>query len=251
MQYTYFPVRLDQFGATIRYHDLVEGAFQIGAAQVTTQYLNHPALALGYRLEVDGVTVVYATDHEPHAGSSRASASATPRACYGEDRRHVEFLAGADLLIQDSQYTDAGVPAQARLGSHAPSSGRSTRRWRRACGGWSSSTTSRSATTMGSTGCCGLPRAGGPALEVIAAYEGQTIELQERTPSAAGSPALGCRLPGGCVLRARVRATVLIATTTPASCCCSRPRSATRGCGSFRPAMVRLLSGSRWRSGQT
>jgi len=29
MQYTYFPVTLDQCGARIRYHDLVEGTFDI------------------------------------------------------------------------------------------------------------------------------------------------------------------------------------------------------------------------------
>jgi phosphoribosyl 1,2-cyclic phosphodiesterase len=29
MQYTYFPVTPDQFGATIHYHDLVEGSFDI------------------------------------------------------------------------------------------------------------------------------------------------------------------------------------------------------------------------------
>src|ERR1700720_2740437 len=66
MQYTYFPVSLEQFAGTLRFHDLVEGAFAIEDVRVTAQYLNHPALALGYRLEADGVTVVYATDHEPH-----------------------------------------------------------------------------------------------------------------------------------------------------------------------------------------
>jgi phosphoribosyl 1,2-cyclic phosphodiesterase len=29
MDYTYFPVTLDQCGANIRYHDLVEGTFEI------------------------------------------------------------------------------------------------------------------------------------------------------------------------------------------------------------------------------
>jgi len=103
MQYRYFPVSLEQFTASVRYHDLVEGVFTIGDVRVTARYLNHPALALGYRLEVDGVTVVYATDHEPH---SRALAHG---ACEleGEDRRHAEFLAGADLVIHDAQYTAA------------------------------------------------------------------------------------------------------------------------------------------------
>ena len=49
-----------------QYHDLVEGVFEIGDATIRTQYLNHPALTLGYRIEADGAGVVYATDHEPH-----------------------------------------------------------------------------------------------------------------------------------------------------------------------------------------
>src|SRR3712207_4070279 len=67
MQSTYFPVSLDQLGATIRYHELVEGEFSLGDIHVRAQYLNHPALTLGYRLEVDGAAVVYACDHEPYA----------------------------------------------------------------------------------------------------------------------------------------------------------------------------------------
>jgi phosphoribosyl 1,2-cyclic phosphodiesterase len=55
MQYTYFPITLEQLGANIRYHELVEGAFQIADITVRTQYLNHPALALGYRPEADGL----------------------------------------------------------------------------------------------------------------------------------------------------------------------------------------------------
>ena len=67
MEYTYFPVTLEQLGATTRYHDLVEGAFEIGQVYVLARYLNHPALTLGYRLEIGDVSLVYATDHEPHA----------------------------------------------------------------------------------------------------------------------------------------------------------------------------------------
>src|SRR5436305_196320 len=100
MQSTYFPVELEQLGAAIRYHDLTEGVFTLGDIKVSTQYLNHPALTLGYRLEADGVTVVYACDHEPH---SRALAYGSGE-LGGQDQRHAEFLAGADLLIHDAQY---------------------------------------------------------------------------------------------------------------------------------------------------
>ena len=113
MQYTYFPVSLEQFAAAVRYHDLVEGVFTIGDVRVTARYLNHPALTLGYRLEADGVTVVYATDHEPH---SRALADGGRGELTGEDRRHAEFLAGADLVIHDSQYTAAEYPTKVGWG---------------------------------------------------------------------------------------------------------------------------------------
>lgn len=100
MEYTYFPVALDQFAAQIRYHDLVEGKFSIGDINITAQYLNHPALTLGYRFQADGVTVVYSCDHEPHSPAA-ASGDTT---LSGRDAQHAEFLSGADLVIHDSQY---------------------------------------------------------------------------------------------------------------------------------------------------
>lgn len=101
MQSTYFPVTLDQLGATIRCHDLVEGEFSIADVQVRAQYLNHPALTLGYRLEADGTSVVYACDHEPYS-RQRAVAG---RELSKQDRQHAAFLADADLVIHDAQYS--------------------------------------------------------------------------------------------------------------------------------------------------
>jgi phosphoribosyl 1,2-cyclic phosphodiesterase len=112
MQHTYFPVTTDEFGATIRYHDLVEGTFEIDDVKVTTQYLNHPALTLGYRLEADGVTVVYCCDHEPF---SRAIADGNGEFS-GLDQRHADFVQGADLLIHDAQYTAAEYPSKVGWG---------------------------------------------------------------------------------------------------------------------------------------
>lgn len=100
MQHTYFPVELEQLGATIRYHDLAEGVFTVGDITVRTQYLNHPALTLGYRLEADGVAVAYCCDHEPH---SRPLAYGSGEVGV-QDRRHIGFAAHADLLIHDAQY---------------------------------------------------------------------------------------------------------------------------------------------------
>ena len=112
MQYAYFPVTLDACPARIRYHDLVEGSFAIGDIKVSARYLNHPALALGYRLEADGATVVYACDHEPHSSALAGGDGHIT----GEDLRHAEFIAGADLLIHDAQYTAEEYPAKVGWG---------------------------------------------------------------------------------------------------------------------------------------
>jgi CheY-like chemotaxis protein len=112
MEYAYFPVTLEQLGATIRYHDLVEGVFDIGDARVTARYLNHPGLTLGYRVQAGGAVMIYATDHEPHAGpqpetSSELGAGIPVLPVHREDQSHIEFLRGANLVIHDAQYTAA------------------------------------------------------------------------------------------------------------------------------------------------
>ena len=67
MAYAYSPINLEALRARVEFQDLAEGSLQLGGIHVQTQYLNHPALTLGYRLEADGATLVYATDHEPHS----------------------------------------------------------------------------------------------------------------------------------------------------------------------------------------
>ena len=115
MQYTYFPVTMEQFGARVRYHDLVEGDFRIDDVRITTRYLNHPALTLGYRLEADGVTVVYSCDHEPYSRNLAGGVGPIT----GHDERHAAFLRGADLVIHDAQYTAQEYPAKIGWG-HSP-----------------------------------------------------------------------------------------------------------------------------------
>ncbi len=118
MAYEYSPIALETLHADVRFHDLREGVFELGSIRVTAQYLNHPALTLGYRLEADGVTLVYATDHEPHAlHPLEAARETTP--IHPEDQRHVQFLQGADLVIHDAQYTLDDFPAKMGWG-HTP-----------------------------------------------------------------------------------------------------------------------------------
>jgi phosphoribosyl 1,2-cyclic phosphodiesterase/DNA-binding response OmpR family regulator len=180
MQYVYFPVSLDQFQANIRYHDLTEGMFSIDDIRVSARYLNHPVVTLGYRLQVDGATLVYACDHEPH---SRAVALGDGK-IIGEDLRHAEFLDGADLLIHDAQYTAEEYPEKIGWG-HSPVE-YVMRLAEHAC-------VKRLALTHHDPrrddnaieGVVARLRESSPAVDVFPAFEGQVVELGTRLDEAA------------------------------------------------------------------
>lgn len=89
----YFPVTAEMvFRAAVEYREISGGdSLQIGEGVVRTLELNHPGGNLGYRVEYNGKSIVYATDIEH--GSAL-------------DERFFEFCRGADLLIYDAMYTD-------------------------------------------------------------------------------------------------------------------------------------------------
>ena len=67
-EYAYFPVPMHEPpGPRLDFEELGEGELMIGDVRVRTQYLDHTAPCIGYRLEERGATLVYATDHELHA----------------------------------------------------------------------------------------------------------------------------------------------------------------------------------------
>jgi CheY-like chemotaxis protein len=110
MEFTYFPVDLNQLPAAITYHDLTEGVYAIGGTRVATQFLNHPAMTIGYRVEADGVAIVYLVDHEPFSDQlwrADAEPGRIESILHDGDRRHARFMADADLVIHDAQYTPA------------------------------------------------------------------------------------------------------------------------------------------------
>ncbi|MGI9524335.1 MAG: GAF domain-containing protein, partial [Hyphomicrobiaceae bacterium] len=99
-------VGLDEMQANIRFHELGEESFTINDVKVSTQFVNHNALTLGYRLEADNVAVVYATDHEPFSPALAGGQGDIS----GMDRKHCAFLADADLVIHDAQYLAEEYP---------------------------------------------------------------------------------------------------------------------------------------------
>src|SRR5687768_8606609 len=54
MLHRYFPVSLNQLGATIRFTTVAVGAQLIGTTTVTAARLHHPGATVGYRLDLAG-----------------------------------------------------------------------------------------------------------------------------------------------------------------------------------------------------
>lgn len=116
LRYRYFPVRLDELQATITYNQLKEGSLDLGGGlKVTTKYLNHPILVLGYKFEFEGRVLCTAYDHEMFRnvfdvkpgdpGYDEAAVKEGEIAAREENEKVQEFYRGADLLVHDTQYT--------------------------------------------------------------------------------------------------------------------------------------------------
>jgi len=88
----YFPVDLSAMSAAREFTEIAGGDRRtVGDTCITTRSLNHPQGCLGFRFETPAGTIVYATDNEPGAPEF--------------DRALREFAAGADVLVNDAQFT--------------------------------------------------------------------------------------------------------------------------------------------------
>ena len=110
MEYSYFPVKLRDLRSRIHFSELEEGFFRVGDVLVETQYLNHTAPTIAYRMSNGGATVAYVTDHEPFWKADDGILH------HPGDQRHIAFLRGADLVIHDAQYTDEQYTNRRGLG---------------------------------------------------------------------------------------------------------------------------------------
>jgi phosphoribosyl 1,2-cyclic phosphodiesterase len=118
LTYRYWPVRISELSAHIEYAQIKETSLDLGdGLWVTTKYLNHPILCLGYRFEYRGKCIVTAYDNEPFRNlfptdpsdpSYDEDAAREGEAAAGEENEKLlRFFEGADVLIHDSQYTAA------------------------------------------------------------------------------------------------------------------------------------------------
>ncbi len=114
----YFPVPLSAMQADMRFHEVLEGAkFEIGDAKISCTQLNHPWIAIAYRVEVDGASVAYCSDTAPMTDVLLGTKFVTQLSIdepltpdMAEElavmrRGVIELARDADLLIYDTQFT--------------------------------------------------------------------------------------------------------------------------------------------------
>ncbi|SIS36956.1 MBL fold metallo-hydrolase [Insolitispirillum peregrinum] len=99
-----FPVPLDALQATLEFIDFTQGETlePEPGVLVRTAPLRHPNGATGYRIDYKGASVCYVTDTEHIPGQP--------------DQTILDLIAGADLVIYDSTYTDSEFPAKVGWG---------------------------------------------------------------------------------------------------------------------------------------
>ncbi|MFZ9629502.1 MAG: MBL fold metallo-hydrolase [Ilumatobacteraceae bacterium] len=100
-----FPITLAELPGSLGFHETVDGTFAVGAATVTARTVPHIGPTLGYRVEWNGLSVVYLSDHQQPVDGSFAITDSVR-----------DLVTGADVLIHDSQYTPHEFAAKSTWG---------------------------------------------------------------------------------------------------------------------------------------
>jgi ribonuclease BN (tRNA processing enzyme) len=101
----YFPVRISELRGEISLYGLGDEDLSVGAAKIKARRVPHAGTTLGYRVDLDGSSVAFLTDHQQPAHP-------------GLELPHnvLELCDGVDLLIHDAQYTPEEFVARPHWG---------------------------------------------------------------------------------------------------------------------------------------
>jgi len=130
MSYQYFPIRQIELASQIDYIELKEGQVKTkdDNISITTKWLNHPVLCLGYRFEYQDKAVCTLYDSEPFQNifstGPRDPSYDETMALEGEKTAQMQnkllenFFKDADLVIRDAQYTEEEYKASKKGWGH-------------------------------------------------------------------------------------------------------------------------------------
>ena len=104
-----FPVTLDDFPGTFSFRDMGDTDVEIDGWRIRSRFVPHLGPTLGYRVEADGCSVAYISDHQ----QTLDGPFVVPDAVH-------DLADGADVLIHDAQYTEADLVHKERWGHCTP-----------------------------------------------------------------------------------------------------------------------------------
>ena len=110
MRPPYFPIRPEQLRGSVTFEGVGNDDFAVNGAKVHSRWIRHTDPALGFRVEIEGVSVAYLSDHGPGVSAD------DPDDYIPDDV--LELCDGVDLLIHDAQHT-VGEYEQVRHFGHS------------------------------------------------------------------------------------------------------------------------------------
>ncbi|MEA3018904.1 MAG: hypothetical protein QOI47_428, partial [Actinomycetota bacterium] len=96
MRPPFFPVRTTDLPGDITFQDVADTQLAIGNAKVTVRTVPHVGATNGYRIDWDGVSVAYISDHQSPVIRGDEGITIADSV--------LELTEGVDLLIHDAQY---------------------------------------------------------------------------------------------------------------------------------------------------
>lgn len=108
MRPPYFPITPDQLGGDVSFIDIGNDEFALNGAKVRSRWVRHTDPALGFRVELEGASVTYISDHGPGCIADDPDDYVPPGV--------LELCDGVDVLIHDAQHTAAEYEAKRHFG---------------------------------------------------------------------------------------------------------------------------------------
>jgi phosphoribosyl 1,2-cyclic phosphodiesterase len=104
MRPPYFPVHYSELRGDIRFTGISDHDFEVGSAKVKVRPVPHCGPTVGYRVDWEGASVAYISDHQAPLTLDSVADSV------------LELCDGVDLLIHDAQYTPDEFAQKAHWG---------------------------------------------------------------------------------------------------------------------------------------
>ncbi|MHB8438812.1 MAG: MBL fold metallo-hydrolase [Acidimicrobiales bacterium] len=100
----FFPVQVSELHGSLAFHEVGDDVIPVGSAKVTVRKVPHVGDTLGFRVDADGFSFAYVSDHQqPEDRSTIADAV-------------MELCDGVDMLVHDAQYTEEEFAVKATWG---------------------------------------------------------------------------------------------------------------------------------------